>query len=159
MALSTEEKLALINRLAALPRQLETLVKDLTEQELEAHPQGQWTVRQNVHHLADSHGNMWIRLKLALTEDNPTVIPYDQDAWANLFESKHAPLADSLAYLRGLHGRLAVLLESLEDAQWARQYFHPDSGPQTVAQVIGYYAKHGEDHIAQIKEALATIGK
>jgi DinB superfamily len=159
MTLTTQERMELINRISALPKQLEALVKDLTEQELEAHPQGEWTVRQNVHHLADAHTQALSRMKFALTQDKPGILLYNQDAWAALADGKQAPIADSLAMLRGLHGRMVVLLESLDEAGWQREYIHPERGPQTMEKTAALYAGHGERHLQQIREALATIGK
>jgi len=155
--LTQTERLALIAKIAALPEQLTTLVKDLSETQLTTHflPH-EWTVAQNVHHLADSHMNSFIRLKLILTEERPTLKPYNQDAWAVRADGDNMALESSLAILRGLHQRWVTLFESLQTAEWARTGLHPEVGEVSVEDLLRTYAKHGEGHLDQITRTLAA---
>ena len=112
--------------------------------------EGGWTLRQVVHHVADSHMNSYIRFRLALTEDEPTIKPYDEAVWANLIDAKTAPVAPSLSLLEGLHHRWAVLLRSLSETDVQRKFVHPELGTLTVDQYISLYAWHGKHHAAHI---------
>ena len=106
-----------------------------------------WTLRQLAHHLADSHSQMSGRLRMALTEDWPTVKPYDQELWANLADASSAPVASSLAIIEGVHARMVILLRSLKDAEWARGFHHPENGPERVDQVLLRYEWHSQHHL------------
>jgi hypothetical protein len=142
------EKIAKIRK---LPEQLELAVKGLDEQQLDTpYRPGGWTVRQVVHHLADSHMNAYVRMKLMLTEDTPTLKPYDQDEWAKLVDSSKLPIRTSLSILKGLHDRWTFLLESLPDAAWNRAGHHPERGDVTLESMLTTYAGHGEKHIGHI---------
>ena len=136
----------------ALPAQLRTAVETLSEAQLETpyRPEG-WTVRQVVHHLADSHLNAYTRCKLALTEDNPTIKPYEEQHWAELTDGKTAPIALSLSLLDALHSRWILLLKSLSDTDWQKTFYHPGS-QQTVSlkEAAGTYSWHGQHHLAHI---------
>jgi hypothetical protein len=156
--LTAEERAARIDKIRNLPSQLEALVGSLSDAELARHPaaEGAWNSRQVVHHLADSHMNAFIRFKLALTEDRPTVKPYHQEIWAEMIDGRDLPIGLSLSILRGLHARWAVLLDSLTEEQWARQAIHPVDGVKSVDDFLVTYSNHGDNHIAQIKEALAS---
>ena len=111
---------------------------------------GGWTARQVIHHLADSHVNSYTRFKLALTEDNPTIRPYDEVAWAELADNKLA-IDVSLNLLTNLHQRLGKLLETLSPEQWQRTFVHPASGDKTtLAHNIGMYAWHGRHHLGHL---------
>lgn len=153
--LSAEQRTAAIDKIRTLPAQLTELVSTLSEQQLAMHTPGEWSTRQIVHHLADSHMNAMIRMKLALTEDTPTVKPYDQERWAELADSRK-PLDESLMILKGLHARWVALLESVSGAQWARQVMHPVNGLMSMDDLLALYAGHGENHLAQIQTTLAT---
>ena len=111
---------------------------------------GGWTVRQVVHHVPDSHMNSYIRFKLALTEHEPTIKPYDEQIWANLLDARTAPVDPSLELLEGLHQRWAILLRSLTEDDVQRKFFHPELGTVTVDQYIALYAWHGKHHVAHI---------
>jgi hypothetical protein len=151
------ERAAQIAAIRRLPEQVTALVAGLTPAQLTtAWIPGEWSVAQNVHHLADSHMNSYIRLKLLLTEDHPTIRPYDQDAWAQTPEANDPNLDASLTLLRGLHARWAELFASLDDAQFARTGLHPESGVITVALLLAGYAAHGEAHLDQIRRTLAA---
>lgn len=109
-----------------------------------------WTARQVIHHLADSHVNSYIRFKLALTEDNPTICPYDEAAWAELPDSK-LPIILSLNLLENVHQRLGKLLSTLSLEQWQRTFVHPANGTTTsLAHNIGMYAWHGRHHLGHL---------
>ena len=119
--LDTEQRRALIDRIAQLPASLEAVVRGLSPAELTTHHlPGEWSVAQNVHHIADSHMNSFIRCKLIATEDHPTLRPYDQDRWAALQDTDNPAIALSLQLLRGLHARWVIFFESLSDAEWVR---------------------------------------
>src|SRR5271169_3842212 len=150
-SISTEARPELISQLAAAPAGFREAVRGLDDSQLDApyRPWG-WTVRQVVHHLADSHMNSYIRFKLALTEDNPQIKPYDQDAWAATADSVSADIALSLTLLEGMHGRWAALLSSLAPADFARTFQHPESGLQTLDRTLQTYAWHCRHHVAHI---------
>lgn len=120
-------------------------------------PEG-WTVTQVVHHCADSHMNSFIRLKLALTEENPTIRPYDEKGWAQTPDNE-APLDWSLSILDGLHLKWVYLLEQLSDAEWARTFLHPATNRTfTLEQMTALYAWHSRHHLAHVHQALASGG-
>jgi hypothetical protein len=155
--LDTAERNRLIDKIRALPGQIEALVSALTPEQLAGHfLAGEWNVAQNVHHLADSHMNSFIRLKLILTEEQPTVKPYDQDLWAATADGDNLAVADSLALLRGLHRRWATLFASLTESQWQRGGRHPEVGEITAESLLVTYSAHGEAHIDQILRTLAA---
>jgi hypothetical protein len=140
-----------INDLAALPAQMRQAVSGLTEEQLDTpYRPGGWTVRQVVHHVADSHMNSYIRFKLALTEDVPTIKPYEEDRWAELADGKTEPVEISLVLLEALHHRWVVLLKSLTPVQWLRAFNHPESGKITLTKAAGLYSWHGKHHLAHI---------
>jgi hypothetical protein len=105
-----------------------------------------------VHHVPDSHLNAYIRFKLALTEDVPTIKAYDEQLWAKLEDSKSTPIETSLTLLESLHHRMTILLQSLKPADFARKFNHPERGPMTVDSLLALYAWHGPHHVAQITE-------
>lgn len=135
------------------PAQLRRAVEDLSPAQLDTpyRPEG-WTVRQVVHHLPDSHMNSYVRFKLALTEDEPTIKPYDESRWAELPDAQRTPVETSLVLLAALHQRWVTLLRSMSEAQWARTMRHPETGVQRLDQVLALYAWHGPHHVAQITE-------
>jgi hypothetical protein len=114
--------------------------------------EGGWTVRQVVHHVPDSHLNAYIRLRLALTEELPTIQPYDENQWANLPDAKSAPVETSLVLLEAIHDRWVRLLRALTADQYGRVFVHPEHGPRTVDWLLFLYAWHGRHHIAHITE-------
>jgi hypothetical protein len=137
--------------LEALPGKLRQALQGLTEEQLDTpYRNGGWTVRQVVHHLADSHMNSYIRFKLALTEQTPTIKPYEEQLWAELPDSRQVPVAVSLALLEALHHRWSVLLRSLAVSDWQRQFLHPDSGKTSLAKAAALYAWHSRHHLAHI---------
>ena len=139
-----------IDVLRALPAQLRLNVADLSESQLDTpYRDGGWTVRTLVHHVADSHMNAYVRTKLGLTEDNPTIKPYDQDAWAALVDSQ-LPIGGSLAVLDGIHGRWVALWRSLAAAEFGRTFNHPELGALTLDTLLQLYAWHSRHHVAHI---------
>ena len=143
-------RMAAIAALAELPGRLSEAVEGLDRVQLETpYREGGWTVRQLVHHIADSHMNAFLRVRLALTEDWPTITPYDEKAWAMLHDSA-APVAWSVALIENLHARWVMLLESLTEDQWARGVKHPENGPMTVEMATQVYAWHSRHHVAHI---------
>lgn len=155
---SSEERAALIARIAALPDELEALVAGLSPEQLAARgAPDEWTVAQIIHHLADAHLNAFVRVKLILTEDRPTFKPWDQVAWAATPDAGSADIGPSLQIVRGLHARWARLLASLDEAQWQRTGWHPaNQRAYTPADILRTYSSHGDDHLEQIRRALAV---
>ena len=140
-----------IRDLRHLPLILGGAVDGLAEEQLDTpYRDGGWTVRQVVHHVADSHLNGYVRLKWALTEDAPRIKPYDQPRWAVLPDAVRLPPSVSLTLLDALHRRWVSLLEALPDEAWGRAFEHPESGRQTVDDLIALYAWHGRHHTAHI---------
>jgi len=136
--------------IAELPTRLRAAVAGLTDAQLDTpYRPGGWTVRQVVHHVADSHLNAYIRLKFALTEEKPAIKPYDQDAWAGLADSR-LPVEMSLATLDGVHARWTGLYRSLTDEQFGRTFRHPEIGTVTLDRQLQMYAWHGRHHVAHI---------
>lgn len=145
---------ASLAEIRALPGELRSALAGLSEAQLDTpYRPGGWTVRQVVHHLADSHMNAYIRVRFALTGQNPTIMPYDEAAWAELEDARSAPVEISLALLDGLHARWHRLLAGLDQAALARTFFHPENGPVSVGQVIALYSWHGRHHLAHIRKA------
>lgn len=145
-----------LRRLQRVPASLRLAVVDLTAAQLDTpYRPGGWTVRQLVHHVADSHMNFYMRLKLAMTEVNPVIRPYEEQLWAELPDVAAVPIEVSLALLDGVHERADRVLRAMSDADFQRTYVHPASGQHTVDYLIGMYAWHGEHHTAQVR-ALRT---
>ncbi len=149
-----------IGVLEEAPGRLRQAVAGLSPEQLQTpYRPGGWTVQQLVHHLADSHMNSYIRFKLALSEDQPTIRPYDQDAWAELYDALHGPVSLSLDLLEALHQRWTFLLRHLTEGQWQRRYHHPESGESpTLAETLGLYAWHSQHHLAHITGLKERMG-
>src|SRR6476469_2346274 len=143
----------LIDQIAALPGELRRAVSGLDDGKLDTpYREGGWTVRQVVHHMPDSHLNAYIRHRLALTEEQPTIKPYEENLWAQLPDAKTAPIEVSLALMAALHDRWVRLWRSLTADQFGRVFVHPEHGPRTVDWLLFLYAWHGRHHIAHITE-------
>ncbi|HEU5097413.1 MAG TPA: putative metal-dependent hydrolase [Roseiflexaceae bacterium] len=156
MQMETQRR-ELIEKIRDLPMRLRERVSGLTDTQLTTHfLASEWTVAQNVHHLADSHMNSFIRTRLILTEERPPLKPYDQDRWAELADSGTTALEESLSILEGLHQRWVRLFESLGEADWLRAGLHPEIGEVTVDDILRIYAAHGEGHLDQIERTLAA---
>jgi len=140
-----------IDELAATPAKFRAAAKGLSESQLDTpYRAGGWTVRQVVHHVPDSHLNAYVRLKLALTEEKPTIKPYDQEAWANLADSKLTPIEVSLTLLSTVHDRWDRLWRSMKQEQFLRVLVHPEHGERTVDWLLFLYEWHGKHHTAHI---------
>ncbi|NHF57886.1 bacillithiol transferase BstA [Flavobacteriaceae bacterium TP-CH-4] len=149
-----------IEVLETLPARLQYLVEHLTEEQLETpyRPNG-WTVRQLVHHIADSHHNSYIRFKWALTENCPTIKAYDEKAWSDLFDARIAPIQMSLDHLKAVHAKLVYFLKGLSRNDLRRSFIHPEGNEKTyLDENIGRYAWHGSHHYAHIEELLKRQG-
>jgi len=150
--LSPEERRAAIDALDTAPDALSAAVHGLTDEQLDTpYREGGWTVRQVVHHVADSHMHAYIRIRFALTEDNPTIKPYDENAWVALPDSELPP-AVSLQLLRALHTRLVTTLRALPPEAFARTLQHPENGPMTLDAMLNMYSWHGRHHTAHVTE-------
>jgi uncharacterized damage-inducible protein DinB len=149
---STQQKEEWLNDIKFLPQLLENAVTNLDEAQLKTpYREGGWTVQQVVHHVADSHLNAYCRFKLGLTEDRPTIRPYDQDAWAQLSDSAKIPINISLTLLYALHTRWYSLISDMELPEWERVIIHPEHQKEmTLWYVLGMYAWHGKHHVAHI---------
>lgn len=142
--------------IAALPARMREAVAGLSQVQLDTpYREGGWTVRQVVHHVADSHLNAFVRLKLALTEDAPRITPYDERAWAELPDTR-LPVTVSLSLLESVHARMVAVYGGMEEPQFARTFIHPEySEPQTLdqqAQMYGWHSRHHVAHITRLRE-------
>lgn len=146
-----EERKKLIESIADLPERLKHAVTGLNGKQLDTpYREGGWTVRQVIHHMADSHLNAYVRYKLALTEDNPTIKPYKEAAWAELADNRVTPIDVSLGLVDNLHARWVALLRTLKPEDWERNLTHPENGPMSLDLILGMYAWHGSHHVAHI---------
>lgn|SRR5487761_74064 len=149
----------LISEIEQAPARLRDAVEGLSDARLDTpYREGGWTVRQVVHHLADGHLNSYVRFRLALTESEPTIKPYDQALWAELSDARTAPIEPSLALFESLHERWAILLKSLQAADFARAFRHPERGLMTLDQNLALYAWHGRHHVAHITSLAERMG-
>ena len=148
-----------IGRVESVPARLRAAVEDLTEGQLETpYRPGGWTVRQLVHHVADSHMNSFIRFRLALTEPAPAVKGYDQVSWAELADSRTAPVDVSLTLLESLHRRWVLLLRAMTAEDFGRAYLHSELGPVTLAHALALYAWHGDHHLRHVTALRERMG-
>lgn len=149
--ITNEHRESWVGNISALPEKIGKATRDLTDEQLDTpYRPGGWTVRQLVHHVADSHMNAYVRFRLSLTEDNPTIKPYDEKAWAELPDS-HLPIGPSLKILEGLHERWVFFLKKMSAEDLGRTFFHPGSNAKfNLDETIGTYAHHGEHHLAHI---------
>ena len=145
------KRTAWIRQIAEAPAALRAAVNGLSDAQLAlAYRPGGWSVRQLVHHVADSHMNAYIRFKWTLSEENPTIKAYDQDRWATLADSQQTPVEVSLDILDAVHRRWVVLMESLKAEDWMRPLEHPENGPMTLDRLLQLYAWHGHHHTTHI---------
>ncbi|MDQ5930414.1 MAG: hypothetical protein QG594_2202 [Bacteroidota bacterium] len=143
-----------INEIADFPEKIKSETLSLTNEQLETQyrPEG-WTIRQVIHHCAESHMNCYIRIKWALTENNPIIKYYHEDLWSELNDSLTMPIAPSITLLEGLHYRLAYLMKSLSKIDLEKSFIHPEHGKEfKLKEIIGMYAWHGNHHLAHITE-------
>jgi hypothetical protein len=148
-----DQKKDLLKQIAQTPAELRAAIQGLSNSQLDTpyRPEG-WTVREVVHHVPDSHLNSYVRFKLALTEDEPTIKPYAEDRWAKLADTKETPVEVSLTLLDSLHDRWVRLLRSLTSDDWKRKLRHPERGTMTLEENLALYAWHGRHHVAHIME-------
>jgi uncharacterized damage-inducible protein DinB len=157
--LTAEQKKQYLNDIEQTPARLRTAVRGLSDEQLNTpYRDGGWTVRQLAHHVPDSHMNAYIRFKLALTEDEPTIRPYMEDRWAELPESKQAPIDVSLALLDSLHQRWTMVLRNIPDADWKRTFRHPEMGLLSLEKTLALYAWHGRHHVAHVTTLREKMG-
>jgi uncharacterized damage-inducible protein DinB len=158
-AITDKQREQLIAQIEQAPAQLRQAVAGLSQEQVNTpyRPNG-WTVRQVVHHLPDSHMNTNIRFRLALTEDEPTIKPYDQERWAVLEDARTAPLELSLSLLESLHHRWVILLRSLRAQDFARTFRHPEMGVVSLDKYLALVAWHGRHHIAHITSLRDRMG-
>jgi len=141
-----------IDDIAATPAIIATLVSTMTPAQMRTpYRDGGWTAAQVVHHMADSHVNAYIRTRFALSEDNFTVKPYDENRWAQFPDATAPDASPSVAILTGLHARWAALLRTLGPGDFARQLLHPERGPMTIDTLIQLYAWHGKHHAGHLR--------
>ncbi|MBC8029132.1 MAG: putative metal-dependent hydrolase [Pyrinomonadaceae bacterium] len=157
--LSDAERQTLIDQIASTPERMRAAVAGLTDEQLntEYRPDG-WTVRQVVHHVPESHLHSYIRFKLAITEDEPTIKPYFEDRWAELADARGAPIELSLDLLDALHSRWVWFLRSLKPSDFQRAFRHPELGVVSLDKNVALYAWHGQHHVAHITSLRDRIG-
>jgi len=157
--ITPEQRREAVEMIAALPENLRNAVAGLTAAQIDTpYREGGWTVRQLVHHVADSHGQALMRLKWALTEDFPTVMGYSEKLWAELVDARTAPIEWSLEIVEAAHARWVLLLKSLTDADWQRGITHSERGRMTVEAQTLLYAWHSVHHTAHITELRKAKG-
>ena len=157
---SEEQKEEWLADIKFLPNILENTLSNLDEQQIHTpYREGGWTVHQLVHHIADSHMNAYCRFKLGYTEENPTIRPYEEKAWATTADVQMLPINISLTLLHALHQRWSTFLESLTNADWQRTVVHPEHGKQfTLWHLVGMYSWHGRHHTAHITSLKERMG-
>jgi hypothetical protein len=149
--LTEDQKQTCLTDISQTPANLRAAVTGLSEQQLDTpYRPGGWTIRQVVHHVPDSHLNAYVRFKLALTEEEPTIKPYAEDRWAVLADSQSTPIEVSLMLLESLHTRWMRLLGSLAAADWKRTFRHPELGVVSLEKNLALYAWHGRHHVAHV---------
>ena len=149
--LTEEQRTLHIGEIEKTPAQLSAAIGGLNPEQLDTpYRPGGWTVRQIVHHLPDSHMNSYMRFRLALTEEEPIIKPYDEARWAELADAKTSPVEPSLALLENLHKRWVILLRSLASSDWDRTFRHPEIGLMRLDQNLALYGWHGRHHVAHI---------
>ncbi|RJE71476.1 YfiT family bacillithiol transferase [Reichenbachiella sp. MSK19-1] len=160
-SITTTQREMWINSIQSFPEGIKQLTDGLSIVQLNwpYRPDG-WTIKQVVHHCADSHMNSLMRFKLALTEDSPEIRPYHEDRWAQLIDSQDDDLSYTLMLLEGLHYRLVSVIKNLSKTDLQREFVHPEHGKRfTLEETIGTYAWHSEHHLAHIQQALNAGGK
>lgn len=150
---SEQQRQKLIEDIAQTPAALRTAVQGLSAEQIETpYRDGGWTVRQVVHHVPESHMNAYIRFKLALTEDEPTIKPYEEDRWAKLPDVQSTPIEVSLSLMELLHDRWVRVLKAIKPEEWKRTFRHPELGIVALEKNLCLYSWHGRHHVAHITE-------
>jgi uncharacterized damage-inducible protein DinB len=156
---TAEQQQQYLAEIEQTPARLRAALRGLSEQQLDTpYRNGGWSLRQLAHHVADSHMNSYMRFKLALTEDEPTIKPYMENLWAELPEAKHAPIEVSLGLLESLHQRWMLMLRQLTSTEWKRTYRHPELGPMSLEKTLELYAWHGRHHVAHVTTLREKMG-
>jgi len=158
--LTPDERRELLEHIAATPARMRAAVAGLTEEQLDTpYREGGWTLRQVVHHVPDSHLNAYCRLKLALTEEQPVIRPYDESTWAKLDDSKTTPIEVSLTLLESLHARWMEIFRSMKPEDFRRTFRHPEhDGTPTLDWLVAMYAWHGRHHVGHITSTRERMG-
>jgi uncharacterized damage-inducible protein DinB len=158
-ALTPDERASAIDAIATAPANLAQAVNGLNDAQLDTpYRPGGWTVRQLVHHVADSHINAYTRFRFGLTEDNPTIKPYEEAVWADLVDARTLPVSVSLLLLQALHERWVALLRGVPPDSFARTMQHPENGPTTIDGLLTTYAWHGRHHTAHVTALRERMG-
>jgi hypothetical protein len=158
-SVSAQELAVFLDQIAETPARMRAAIDGLSDSQLDTpYRGGGWTVRQLAHHVPDSHINSYTRFRLALTEDNPVIKPYEEARWAELSDARTMPVEPSLLLLESLHARWVPLLRSLSDMDWKRTFRHPDLGPVRLEQNAALYAWHGRHHVAHITSLRERMG-
>jgi hypothetical protein len=155
-SVSPEDRSRLIETIRVAPTRLRAAASGISAAQLDTpYHEGGWTIRQVIHHIPESHMNAYIRFKLALTETDPVIKPYDEAAWARLSDVTVAPIEASIVLLESLHQRWVVLMQGLSGDDWLKRYVHPEYGEsRTLEQTLALYAWHGDHHIAHVKSVV-----
>jgi DinB superfamily len=158
-SVSAQELTLFIDQIAETPARMRGAVAGLSDSQLDTpyRPEG-WTVRQLAHHVPDSHINSYMRFRLALTEEEPVIKPYEEKRWAELPDARSMPVEPSLLLLESLHARWVPLLRSLSDADWKRTFRHPELGLVSLEKNAALYAWHGRHHVAHITALRERMG-
>jgi hypothetical protein len=156
--ISPEDRARFLETIAAAPLKYREAVAGLSTEQLDTpYREGGWTVRQVIHHVPDSHMNAYVRFKLALTENDPTVKPYDEAAWADLKDVSDTPVETSLSLLDFLHQRWVMLMRGMPEEDWKKRYIHPESNrPMVLDDVLAMYAWHCDHHLAHVRQAISS---
>jgi hypothetical protein len=158
-SVSAQDLTRFIEQIAQAPSCLRAAIAGLVDEQLDTpYRPGGWTVRQVAHHVPDSHINSYVRYRLALTEDQPVIKPYEEKRWAELPDARTLPVEPSLALLENLHARWVPLLRSLSGADWKRSFRHPELGAVSLENNAALYAWHGRHHVAHITALRARMG-
>jgi len=158
-SVSPQELALFIDEIAETPERMRAAITGLSEPQLDTpYRPGGWTVRQLAHHVPDSHINSYVRFRLALTEDEPVIKPYEEARWAELPDARTAPVEMSLALLENLHARWVPLLRSLYDVEWKRTFRHPELGLVSLENNAALYAWHGRHHVAHVTKLRERMG-
>ena len=153
LPVSTQERSLYLAQVEEAPAKLRAAVANLSDSQLDTpYRDGGWTVRQVVHHLPDSHLNWYVRAKLALTEDEPTIQPFSENLWAELRDGRTGDIEPSLRILEGIHARTVLFFEALPSQEWTRKFFHPERGSLTIENILPALAWHSRHHTAHITE-------
>jgi len=157
--LTEAQKAKYLDDIEQAPARLRAAVRGLSDPQLDTpYRAGGWTVRQVVHHVPESHMNSYIRFKLALTEEEPTIRPYMEDRWAKLPDATTAPVELSLVLLESLHKRWTLVLRAMKPEEWKRTFRHPEIGLMTLEKALALYSWHGRHHVAHVTSLRERMG-